>query len=621
MVGNKTEATLLIKIKQVGTKSLKGIQKGLKGIGSAAGVAKGALGLVAAALTAVSAVALKTVSDFGEFQGVKRAFRNLAQSQGQDANEMLSNMKKLSAGTISNAELMKQANNAMLLGLPIDRMDDMLSIARSAAQATGESMSKMLADITTGLGRGSKLVLDNLGITFKLNDAYKEYADTLGITVSKLSETQKKQAFINKALEVGVRNTKNAGKANLTLKESLDKVTAGLANFSVFVGEAAAPAVQFFAETIGQMFQDSDTAVNQSKLQDFFQNTAKVVTIVKGAFITFGQTVGTTIATVSDTASKFFKLRFSDAIKSAKMGFQIVKEDAVKQAIETGAELNRIDDLYAQARREKAVENEVIKNEALAEIKAEQAEILTAEQEAKIEAELLETEREIAQVGLTELAKLQLKIDFMRQDLVAFKGHAKEKALLQKKIDLEEKNLAQKKKEGEDKIDKEKLSARKAVLSTISSLQNSNNKALAMAGKAAAITQIAIETPVAISKALGAFPPPFNFIAAGLVGVAMASQAANIAGVQLAEGGIVNPTSGGTQATIGEAGRAEAVIPLPDDFDPDEGGGIGGGVTIHFNGPLLADPAQAREFAVRLDEELFKLRKNNESVAFDSGLV
>ena len=54
-------------------------------------------------------------------------------------------------------------------------------------------------------------------------------------------------------------------------------------------------------------------------------------------------------------------------------------------------------------------------------------------------------------------------------------------------------------------------------------------------------------------------------IAAGqlvVLGAAVATAAAGINSVKLAEGGIVMPTPGGTQATIGEAGRAEAVIPL-----------------------------------------------------------
>lgn len=79
------------------------------------------------------------------------------------------------------------------------------------------------------------------------------------------------------------------------------------------------------------------------------------------------------------------------------------------------------------------------------------------------------------------------------------------------------------------------------TFATIATMQNSNNRTLAIIGKAAALTQIAIDTPVAIGKALAAFPPPANFIAAGAVGAAMAVQAAKVAGVGNFENGGIIP--------------------------------------------------------------------------------
>lgn len=57
----------------------------------------------------------------------------------------------------------------------------------------------------------------------------------------------------------------------------------------------------------------------------------------------------------------------------------------------------------------------------------------------------------------------------------------------------------------------------------------------------------------------------------------------------MAEGGIVRPTPGGTAATIGEAGQAEAVIPLSAASLARFGLGGGGGVTVIVNGSVLSD--------------------------------
>lgn len=91
----------------------------------------------------------------------------------------------------------------------------------------------------------------------------------------------------------------------------------------------------------------------------------------------------------------------------------------------------------------------------------------------------------------------------------------------------------------EEAKDKQLIDNQKSTFATISTLSQSNNVNLANIGKAAGIAQIAIDTPVAISKALAAAPPPFNFALAALVGTAMAAQAARIAGLSFEQGGIV----------------------------------------------------------------------------------
>lgn len=155
---------------------------------------------------------------------------------------------------------------------------------------------------------------------------------------------------------------------------------------------------------------------------------------------------------------------------------------------------------------------------------------------------------------------------------------------------------------------KAKIAAQKDTLSTVSGLQQSSNSTLAAAGKAAAITQIAIATPEAIAKAMAAFPPPFNFVMAGLVGAEMARQAAAVSGVALAEGGIV---TGPTNALIGDnKSGVEAVIPL------EKAGSMGfGGTTVNItvNGGFLGNEADAKEFAEAVDRELFKLKRSGES--------
>lgn len=91
----------------------------------------------------------------------------------------------------------------------------------------------------------------------------------------------------------------------------------------------------------------------------------------------------------------------------------------------------------------------------------------------------------------------------------------------------------------------------------MATLSQSGNKKLAAIGKAAAMAQATIDGYLAIQKALAAFPPPFNFIAAGVVGVATAANVSRIAGIGYSGGGYTG--AGGVNEYAGDVHKGEVV--------------------------------------------------------------
>jgi hypothetical protein len=175
-------------------------------------------------------------------------------------------------------------------------------------------------------------------------------------------------------------------------------------------------------------------------------------------------------------------------------------------------------------------------------------------------------------------------------------------------------------KKAEDTFNKEKMAGVESTFNYISALSTVKNKQLAAIGKAAAISETIINTIRAAQGAYAALAPiPIVGPALGAAAAALATTAgmarvAQIKGIPMAEGGVVLPRTGGTVATIGEAGKAEAVIPLDDDRAKQAMGGLGG-VTINVHaGTLIADRMSVHEFAKRIDEELFRLERNRFSV-------
>lgn len=102
------------------------------------------------------------------------------------------------------------------------------------------------------------------------------------------------------------------------------------------------------------------------------------------------------------------------------------------------------------------------------------------------------------------------------------------------------------------------------TMNFIATLASEKNKVLATIGKASAIATATMDTFAAATKALTIPPPWVGMALAGVVTAAGLANVSKIAGVKLAQGGMILPKDGGTQATLGEAGSAEAVIPLDD---------------------------------------------------------
>ncbi len=235
----------------IGTKGAKRAEKQLKGVdkatkamvGSAAKLAIGFISIAAAVKGLQFAFASAKLA--AQAQNVERAFGKLAEQAGTNADIMIKKMREATAETISDFQLMQQFNTAAMLGLPLDQFDKMIEIARGAAQAMGTSMQFMLQSIVTGIGRQSKLMLDNLGILISAESANKKYALAMGIVGRQLTDIERKQAFANEAVRVGLKNLEAAGGIVESNADAYERAVAGLENLKIAFGKLVNPATVF----------------------------------------------------------------------------------------------------------------------------------------------------------------------------------------------------------------------------------------------------------------------------------------------------------------------------------------------------------------------------------------
>ena len=633
------EATLILKIKETVsaaldkvtlkfqnmTKSVEGggMAKASSAMGNLASAAFRAAGPLIAVGTAIAGAGLalgKLALNSDVANAVAKSFENLAAKAGFSADIMLTKMKQATNGTISDLELMKQANTAALLGLPLERMGEMMNIAKTSAKTTGQSMEFMLQSIVTGLGRGSKLILDNLGIMVNADKANENYAASLGKTAASLTETEKKQAFINEALRVGTENSNKAGLGTVTLTDQWDRFKATLENWAVIVGSKLAPAFSAVLGFVNTMAEKIEKAFSTPSIDDNYEKVKQLT--AQYELLTKEMKSGSGYVGARAKEARAATLKEIAAINEV-IAAQERKQTIEQQELARQKEKNSALQAEEAAHQEKIAAQQKAAEDAKKQRDQENKEIEKTEKAIRDEEEMLALQERL---GIHNEMEKQAAIEANNEAILNATDRSQKLALIHngnllKSIDTNAKLKADgtKFKEWEHQTSQEKLENTKSTLDQISSLQNAKNKELVMLGKAAAIASIAISTQQGAMKAyatLGIFGGP----AAALIIAAGAVSAAKVAGVELAEGGIVQARPGGIQATIGEGGRDEAVIPLDDPRTAERLGGMGGNTYI-FNGPILGKKEEAVEFARWVDQGLVELRRNNESRAFDRGIT
>lgn len=217
------------------------------------------------------------------------SFERLAVTQGVTLQSLRDGVK----GTVDDLTLMQKANTAALLGLPLERFDEMLGIARSASKATGESMEFMLNSIVTALGRGSKLMLDNLGIMINVEQANEDYARSIGKVARQLSDAERKQAFINTALDIGNANVARTGKTTDSYADINERAATNTKNLALAIGKELTPAVSGLKGIWIDITQE---------LIDYLDTTDRLIKSAKD--LPEGLTPFETLVGKSDTAKK-----------------------------------------------------------------------------------------------------------------------------------------------------------------------------------------------------------------------------------------------------------------------------------------------------------------------------
>ena len=150
----------------------------------------------------------------------------------------MESLKTATGGLVSDLDLMKAANEAMLAGVKPEQFEKMAASADALGDVVGKSTKDSLDLLTDALARGNDRLLEGIGIVIDTKGAQLEYADSLGKPLAALTELEKKEAGRIAILEAVEKATKRVSGGVDTAGDAWQRLEVNLANAGAEIAQA-----------------------------------------------------------------------------------------------------------------------------------------------------------------------------------------------------------------------------------------------------------------------------------------------------------------------------------------------------------------------------------------------
>lgn len=147
-------------------------------------------------------------------------------------------LKTATGGLVSDLDLMKAANEAMLAGVKPEQFEKMAASADALGDVVGKSTKESLDLLTDALARGNDRLLEGIGIVIDTKGAQLEYAKSLGKPLAALTELEKKEAGRIAILEAVEKATERVSGGVDTAGDAWQRLEVNLANAGAEIAQA-----------------------------------------------------------------------------------------------------------------------------------------------------------------------------------------------------------------------------------------------------------------------------------------------------------------------------------------------------------------------------------------------
>ena len=229
------------------TRSFSKLAQTINGGGSSSVV--GAYATLASNIFALTAL-FNALKHAAQVDQVEKGLEALGARIGQTLTTASADLKKLTDNAISNEQAMRSAAQVFSAGFKSNDLEKIGEVAKNASFALGREMTDSMDRLTRGVIKLEPELLDELGIMTRLGEATALYAAQTGKVESRLTTTERRQAFLNAVLAEG--QAKFGGLADAAgNSRAYDQLSATIKDLTkdvlAFINQAALPLAGFFA--------------------------------------------------------------------------------------------------------------------------------------------------------------------------------------------------------------------------------------------------------------------------------------------------------------------------------------------------------------------------------------
>jgi hypothetical protein len=215
------------------------------GLGGLVGAYAGA----AANIFAITA-AFTALSRAAKFEQIIAGTNALASSIGANGQNIIATVQNITKAQLNLLETAQTVNIGLAAGFNTTQIEQLSDVSLRASKALGRDLTDAFTRVSRGAAKLEPELLDELGIFTRIDPAVKKYADSVGKSVSSLTNFERRQAFANAVIEEGSRKFRDVDTSTATVSESFERLAATVVNVGLSFGSLLATGLAPLADFI-----------------------------------------------------------------------------------------------------------------------------------------------------------------------------------------------------------------------------------------------------------------------------------------------------------------------------------------------------------------------------------